>query len=168
MRVIVVVVQSLSCVWLFATPWTVACLVPPCPSLNPGVCSDSCALSRWCHPTISSSAALFSFCLQSFQHQGLFQWAGSLHQVAKVSELYFQHQFFQWIFRVDFLWDWPVWSPCCPKNSQRSSPAPQFQRISSLALSLPYGLTLTSVPDYRKNHSFDYMDLCQQSDVSAF
>ena len=37
-----------------------------CPSLSPRVCSDSCLLSQWCHPTISSSAACFSFCLQSF------------------------------------------------------------------------------------------------------
>ena len=56
----------------------------PCPSPSPGVCSNSCPLSRWCHPTISSSFALFSFCLQSFQHQSLSQWVSSLHQVAKV------------------------------------------------------------------------------------
>ena len=54
----------------------------PCPSLSPGICSNSCPLNRWCHPTISSSVALnFS------QQQGLFQWVGSLHQVAKVLEL---------------------------------------------------------------------------------
>ena len=44
---------------------------PPCPSLSPGVCSNSCPLSRWCHPTISSSAALF-FCHQSFPASGSF------------------------------------------------------------------------------------------------
>ena len=37
------------------------------------------------------------------QHQGLFQWVGSSHQLAKILELQLQHQFFQWIFRVDFL-----------------------------------------------------------------
>ena len=52
---------------------------------------------------ISSSAALF-FSLQSFQHQGLFQWVSSLHQVAIVLELQTQHQSFQWIFRLDFLY----------------------------------------------------------------
>ena len=56
----------------------------PHPSLSPGVCSDSCPLSQWCHPTISSSAAVFSFCLHISQHQGLLQWIGSLHQEAKV------------------------------------------------------------------------------------
>ena len=39
---------------------------PPCPSSSPGVCPSSCALNRWCYPTISSSVALFSFCLRSF------------------------------------------------------------------------------------------------------
>ena len=46
------------------------------------------------------------------------------------------HQSFQWIFRTDFLSDWLVWSPCSPRDSQESSPTPQFKSISSLAL--PY------------------------------
>ena len=46
---------------------------PPCPSPSPGVCSNSCPLSGWCHSTISSSVIHFSSCLQSSQHQGLFQ-----------------------------------------------------------------------------------------------
>ena len=54
------------------------------------------------------------------------------------------------------------------RDSQESSPALQFESINSLALSLLYGPTLTSVHDYWKNHSFDYTDLCWQSDVSAF
>ena len=53
-------------------------------------------------------------------------------------------------------------------DSQESSPASEFKSINSLALSFLYGLTLTSIHDYWKNHRFDYMDLCQQSDVSAF
>ena len=57
---------------------------------------------------------------------------------------------------------------CSPRDSQVSSPAPQLETINSLALSLLYGLTLTSVHDYWKNHSLDYMDLGQQSDVFAF
>ena len=44
----------------------------PCPSLSPRVCSNSCPLIQWCHPTISSSVALFSFCLQSFPASGTF------------------------------------------------------------------------------------------------
>ena len=60
------------------------------------------------------------------QHQGLFQWVSSSHQVAKVLELQLQHQSFQWIFRVDFLLDWLAGSPCSPRDSQESFPAPLF------------------------------------------
>ena len=59
----------------------------PCPSPTPGDCSNSCISSQWCHPTISSSVVPFSSYLQFFQHQGLFQWVSSSHQVAKVLEL---------------------------------------------------------------------------------
>ena len=61
-----------------------------------------------------------------------------------------------------------VWSPCSQRDSQKSSPTTQFKSINSLSLSLLYGPTLISIRDYWKNHSFDYMDLCQQIDVSAF
>ena len=126
----------------------------PCPSPTPGVYSNSCPFSRWCHPTISSSVVPFS-CLQSFQHQGLFQWVGSLHQVAQVLEFQLQHESFQWIFRIDFLEDWLVPSPCSPRDSQESSPTPQFKSINSLVLSLLHSPTLTSIHDYWKNHSLD-------------
>ena len=58
-------------VWLFVTPWTTAARLP-CPSLSPRVCPNSCPLSRWCHPTISSSVVLFSSCLHSFPASGSF------------------------------------------------------------------------------------------------
>ena len=61
-----------------------------------------------------------------------------------------------------------VGSPCSPKDSQESSPTPQFKSINSSALNFLYGPTLTTLHDYWKNHSFDYMDLCWQSNVSAF
>ena len=44
----------------------------PCPSQYPGACSNSCPLSQWCHPTISSSVVHFSFCLESFPASGSF------------------------------------------------------------------------------------------------
>ena len=56
------------------------------------------------------------------QHQGLFQWLGSLHQVAKVLEFQLQHQSFQWTPRTDLLYDGLVGSPCSPRDSQESSP----------------------------------------------
>ena len=65
---------------------------PPCPSPAPRVHSNSCRSSRWCHPAISSSVFPFSFCPQ---HQGLFQWVNSSHEVAKVLEFQLQHQSFQ-------------------------------------------------------------------------
>ena len=48
------------------------------------------------------------------------------------------------------------------------SPVPQWESINSLALSLLYGPTLTSIQDYWKNHCFDYRDFCQQSNISNF
>ena len=108
-----------------------------------------------------------SFCLQSFPASGSFplRWLWS-HQVAKVLELQLQYQSFQWIFRVDLLWDWLVGSPCSPRDSQESYPASQFESISSLVFSLVYGPTYIHTW-VLENYSFDYMDLCRQSDVSA-
>ena len=88
----------------------------PHPSPTPRACSNSCPLSRWCPPTISSSIVPFSSRLQSFPASGSFQWVSSSHQVAEVLELKLQHQSFQWIFRTDFLKDWLVWSPCSPRD----------------------------------------------------
>ena len=65
-------VQLLSRVWLFVTPWTKARQLH-CPSPTPGVYPNSYPLSQWCHPTISSSAVLFSSCPQSFPASGSFQ-----------------------------------------------------------------------------------------------
>ena len=78
-----------------------------CPSLSPRVCSHSCPLSQWCHPIISSSVVPF-FCLKSFAASQSFLMSQVSHQVAKVLELRPQHQSLQWIFRVDFLWDWLI------------------------------------------------------------
>ena len=94
------------------------------------------------------------------QHQGLFQWVDWSHQVAKVLELQIQHQSFQWIFKVDFLKDWLVWSSCSPRDSQESFPASQFESIYSLTLSFIYHPTLTSIPDYWEKHSFACTDFC--------
>ena len=67
------IVQSVRCLWLLATPWTCSTPGLPCPSLSPGICSHSCPLSPWCHPTISSFVAPFSSCPpQSFPASGSF------------------------------------------------------------------------------------------------
>ena len=85
---------------------------------------------------------------------GSFQ-ISSLHQVAKLLEFHVQHQYFQGTFRTDFLYDGLFESPLSPRNSQKSSPAPQFKSINSSALSFLYSPTLTSIHDHWKNHSLD-------------
>ena len=134
----VVVVQWLSHIWLFATPWTpgssVLHCLPEFAQIHVYWVSDTIQPS---HPLPPPSPLAFNLS----QHQGLFQWISSLHQEAKILELQLQHQSLQLIFRVDFLYDWLVWS-CCPRDSQESSPA-QFESISSSALSLLYDPTLT-------------------------
>ena len=84
----------------------------PCPSPTPWVHPNSCPLSWWCHPTISSYVIPFSSCLHSFPESGLFKWVSSSHQVAKVLEFQLQHQSFQWTLRTDLLSDGLVWSSC--------------------------------------------------------
>ena len=96
---------------------------------------------HWVNDAIQPSHPAYNL----YQHLGLFQWVGSSHQLAKVLELQLRHQSFQWIFRTDFLYDWLIWSPCRPKDSQESSPAPQFESINSLVLSLLYGPTPTHI-----------------------
>ena len=102
--VVAVVVQLLSCVQLFATLWTAACQASlsftsswsllKLMSIELVMPSNHLIL---CHSSASLPALYLS------QHQGLFQWVGSSHQVAKILELQLQHQSFWWIFRVDFL-----------------------------------------------------------------
>ena len=148
-------VQSLSCVRLFVTPtdysmpgFPVHHQLPEFTQTHVHRVGDAIQPS---HPLSSSSPPAFNLS----QHQGLFQWVSSSHQVAKVLEFRLQHQSFQWIFRTDFLEDGLVGSPCSPRDSQESSPTPQFKSINSSALSLLYGPTLIPIHDYWTNHSFD-------------
>ena len=127
-------VQSLSCVWRFATPWTAACQA----SVHHQLPEFTQTHVHWVGDTIQSSHSLSSPSPPAFnlsQHQSLFKWVSSPHQVAKVLEFQFQHQFFQWIFRTDLLQNGLVGSPCSPRDSQESSPTPQFKSINSSALS---------------------------------
>ena len=89
------------------------------------------------------------------QHQGLFQWVSSSHQVAKELEFQLDHQSFQCIVRTDFLKDGLAGSPCSSRDSQESSPIPQFKSINSSRFSFLYGSTPISIHDYWENHSFD-------------
>ena len=89
------------------------------------------------------------------QHQGLFQWVNSSHEVAKVLKFQLQHQSFQRTPRTDLLYNGLVRSPCSPRNSQESSLTPQFKSINSLALNFLHSPTLTSIHEHWKNHSLD-------------
>ena len=101
---VVVLVQLLSCVWLFVIPWT-ACstLGFPVPSSSPRICSNLCPSSRWCYLAISFSATLFSSCPQSFPASGTFPMSRLFTSWGWSIDLQLQHQSFQWIFRVGFL-----------------------------------------------------------------
>ena len=128
---------------------------PPCLSPTPRVHSNLCALSRWCHPTIPPSVIPFSSCLQSFPASASFpmsQFFPSGGQSIGVSALasVLPMNIQNW-FPLDGL----VGSPCSPRDSQESSPTPQFKSISSSVLSFLYSPTLTSIHEYWKNHSLD-------------
>ena len=84
------------------------------------------------------------------QNQSLFQWVNSSHEVAKVLEFQLQYHYLQSNPRADLLQKGLVGSPCSPRDSQESSPTPQFKSINSLALSLLHSPTLTSIHDYWK------------------
>ena len=131
----------------------------PCPSPTPGVHPNPCPLSRWCYPTISSSVVPFSFCPQSFPVSGSFQMSQlvesggqSIGLSASTSVLPVNTQ--DWS-----LLDGLVGSPCSPRDSQKSSPTPQFKSINSFMLSLLHSPTLTAIHDHRKNHSLNYEPL---------
>ena len=77
---------------------------------------------RWVNDAIQPSHSLSSPSpvFNLFQHQGLFKWVSSLHQMAKILEFQLQHQSFQWILRTDLSWDGLVGSPCSSRDSQKS------------------------------------------------
>ena len=135
----------------------------PCPSLSPRACSNSCPLSRWWYPTISSSVALFSYCPQSFPASGSYpmSWffilgGQSIGASASTSVLLM--------------------------NIQGWFPSKLTGLIHLLSKELSRVFSSTTVQKHQlfgaqpslwsnshwKNHSFDYTHLCWQSDVSAF
>ena len=140
------------------TLWTAACQVP-CLSLSPRVSSNSCPLSRWYHQTSHSLSTTSPPALNLSQHLGLCQWVGSLKHMAKVLESQLQHQFFQWIFRAYFLWDWQVWSTCCSRDSRVFS-SNTVESINSSVHSLFYSPITHPYTTTRK--TIDYRDLCSQ------
>ena len=138
-------VQLLSCVWLFGNPMDCSTLgfpvlyhLPKLAQTHIYWISDAIQPS---HPLLSPSPPAFNLS----QHQGLFQWVGSLYQVPEYWSVSFSispsNEYSALIsFKID-------WSPCCPRDSQESSPTPQFKSINFLAFSFLYGPTLTSIHD---------------------
>ena len=127
-----------------------------CPSPSPGAGSNSYLLSQWCHPVILSSVIPSFSWLQSFPASGsfpvsrLFSSGGqSIGASASVLPVKIQ-DWFPLGLTVGLI------VACCPRDSQESSPAAQFENINSSALSLLYGPTLTSIHNHWKNYSFDY------------
>ena len=115
----------------------------PCPSSSPGVCSNSCPSSKWCHPTISSSVTPFSFCPQSFLASRSFPvcWlfvSGGQSVGASASESVFPMN----------IQDWLVWSPRSPRDSQEFLSVPDLKIFNFSVLSFLYGPNLTSIHDY--------------------
>ena len=136
-----------------AVNWSIPGL--PCPSTTPGACSNSCPSHQWCHPTISSSVVPFSSCPQSFPASGSFprsQFFTSGGQSVGVSaSATVLPMTIQDLFPLGLT----GCSPCSPRDSQESSPTPQFKSINSSALSHLHSPTLTSIHDHWKNYSLD-------------
>ena len=142
-------VQSLSCVQLFVTPWTTACqaslsITNP-QSLLKLMSIESVMPSSYlilCRPLLLPpiSPSIRGFSNESTLHMRWPKyWSHSLQRNP----------------RVDLLQNGLVGSPCSPRDSQESSPTPQFKRINSSTLSFLPSPTLTSIHDHRKNHSLD-------------
>ena len=149
------VVQLPSRAQLFVTPWTAACQA----SMSFTVSQSLLKLTSIESMMPSNHLIPFSSCLQSSLVSGsspMSQFASGSQSIgasasASIIPMNIQSQ-----------------SPSCPRDSQKFSPASQFESISSLVLSLLYGPSLTSVHDYWKKHSFDYEALYWERDVSAF
>ena len=154
----VVVVQLLSHVWLFATPWPAACQASLSFTISRSLLrlmsSESVMPSNHlilCHPLLhlpSIFPRIKDFSNELVLH---IRWPKYWSFSFSISPLN------EYSGSISFRMDWRLdWSPCSPRDSQESSPAPQFESVNSSVLSLLYGSTLTSVHDYWENHSFDY------------
>ena len=125
----------------------------PCPSPTPRAYSNSCPLSWWCHPTISSAVAPFSSCLSSFSVSGSFpvsQFLVSGGQSIGASASVIPMNIQDWS-----PLGWTGWISLQSKGLSRVFSNTTVKILNSLVLSFLYSLTLTSIHDYWKNHSFD-------------
>ena len=136
---------------------------PPSPSPTPGVYSNSCPFSQWCHPTISSSVVPFSSCLLPFPVSGSFQitqffasGGQSIGVSASASVLPVNIQ--------DWLpLGWSGWISLLSKGLSRVFSNTTVQKHQFFSAQLSLRSNLTSVHDYLENHSFDCTDLCNDN-----
>ena len=120
--------------------------LPGCTQIHVHQVSDAIQPS---HPLSSPSPPAFDLS----QHQGLFQWVSSSHQVAKVLDLLLQHQPFPWILRTDFRIYWL--DLLAVQGTLKCLLQKKFKSINSSMLRFLYGPTLTFIHNYWKNHTFD-------------
>ena len=137
----------------------------PCASPTPGAYANSCPLNWWCHPIISSSVIPFSSCPQSFLASGSFQmsqlFASGGHNIGASACPSNEHSGL-----ISCRMDWL--DLLAVQGTLKSLLQHHSSKALILQLSFLYSPTLTSIHDHWRNHSFDFMDLCQQSDASAF
>ena len=136
----------------------------PCPSLSSRVCSNSCPLSRWCHPTISSCHPLFLPSI--FPSIRVFSNESALCITWPKYQCFSNNPSNEYSGLISFRVDW--FDLLEVQVTLKSLLQHHSFKINYLALSLIYGSAFTSVYDYWKKHIFDYTDLCEQSDVSSF
>ena len=152
-----VVVHSPSHIQLFVTPRTAThqASMSLTISWSLSTCPISCPLYQCRHPANSSSDTVF-FCPQSFPASGTFPMSqlftsSDQNAGASASASVLPMSIQGWIpLRLTGL------IYCCPRDSQESSPAPEFKGINALALCLLHGPALTTVHDYWEDHSLDY------------
>ena len=126
---------------------------PPCPSPTPGVYPNSCPLSQWYHPTISSCHPLLLTSIfpsiRVFSNESVLciRWPKYWSLSFNIS-LSNEHSGLISL-------EWTGWISMQSRDSQESSPTPQFKSINSSVLSFLYNPTLTTIHDYWKNHSLD-------------
>ena len=117
--------------------------------------TQTCPLSRWCYPTISSSVIPFSSHLHSFPSSGSFPMSQFFASSSQSIEVSASASVLPMNIQYWFPLGWTGWISLQSKGLSKSSPTPQFKSIDYLALSLLSSPTLTSIHDYWKNHSLD-------------
>ena len=160
-------IQLLSHVWLFATPWTAACQaslsITNFRSLLKLMSIESVMPSNHlilCCPLLLPPSNFPSIRVFSNESVLPIRWPKYWSFSFSISPSN------EYSGPISFRMDWL--DLLAVQETLKSPPTPQFKSINSSALSFLYSPTLTSIHDYWKNHSFDYIDLCWQSNVSSF